>query len=168
MKKILSVAVVLAVALVMFAPTSEATFYLGASATQTKVSLDDSGFNEDDIGWKGFVGYNFIRYFGLELSYYDMGKLSDSAESIELSAAALSARGILPLGKHFELFAKVGYMAWDAKRSAVGDLDDFDLTYGAGAAVIIGSHFEIKAEYEILDVDGADVDLISLGVAWRF
>jgi OOP family OmpA-OmpF porin len=168
MNRILRVVLLLGVALVLYSPRAEASFYLGASATQTKLSIDESGINDEDLGWKAFAGYNFIKFFGMELTYYDMGKLSGGAETAELTAMSLAARGILPLGKHFELFAKVGYTGWSAKIDFSPDLDEYDLTYGAGFAVILGSHFEIKAEYEVLDVSDAEIDLISLGLAWRF
>ena len=40
MKRVLSVAVVLVAALVLFAPTSHAKIYVGASITQTSVDTD--------------------------------------------------------------------------------------------------------------------------------
>ena len=176
MKRFFGVVVVMVVALVMFAPASNAEFYLGASATTTTVQAKSVNFDEDDIGWKAYGGYNFIKYFGLELDYRDMGTMSDSSISADVTAAALSARGILPLGKHFELSARLGYMAWDFKVENDESDDDFDLTYGLGAAVIIGSHFEIRLEYEVLEIDFSDssgdtpvdVDTISLGAVFRF
>jgi OOP family OmpA-OmpF porin len=175
MKRILGVAVVMAVALVMFSPSAQAEFYLGASAMQTNLKVEDASieFNEDDLGWKVFGGYNFIKYFGLELGYYDMGKPSSDQGEVKLKGAALAARGILPLGKHFEFSARLGYMAWDASVSGDEGEDGADLTYGLGAAVIIGSHAEIRLEYEIVDagasdVDRIDIEIISLGAAFRF
>ncbi|MCZ6650057.1 MAG: outer membrane beta-barrel protein, partial [Acidobacteria bacterium] len=66
-----------------------------------------------------------------------------------------------------ELFAKAGYMAWDLE-SNVGNDDDEDLLYGAGAAWVFGSHLSIRVEYEILDIDEADLDIYSIGAAFRF
>ena len=178
MKRTLGVAVVMAVALVMFSPSAQAEFYVGASATSTTAQAKSENFDEDDIGWKIYGGYNFIKYFGLELDYRDMGSFAESGSpsSADLTAAALSARGILPLGKHFELSARLGYMAWDLKGDNTVSDDDFDLTYGLGAAFIIGSHVEIRLEYEILEFTASegtnatdvDVDTISLGAAFRF
>ena len=169
MKRILSVAVVLAAALVLFAPTSHAKIYVGGSITQTSLDVEDSSidFDEDDTGAKIFAGWTFFKFFGLEAGYYDMGNPENNQIKADITAFGLSARGILPIGKHFELFAKAGYMAWDLE-SNVGDDDDEDLIYGAGAAWVFGEHFSIRGEYEILDVDGADVDLYSLGAAFRF
>lgn len=167
MKRTLGVAVVLVAALMLFAPTSDAGIYAGASVTQTALDIDDVDFDEDDTGLKVFGGWTFFKFFGLEASYYDMGSLDNESDSVDLTAFGLVARGIIPVGEHLELFAKTGYMAWDAEAS-FGDDDDFDLTYGVGAAWVFGGHISIRAEYEILDVDGADVDLFSLGAAFRF
>jgi OOP family OmpA-OmpF porin len=166
MQRMLGIAVVLVAALVMFTPAAEAGAYVGASFTDTAVDVKDIDFDESDSGFKIFGGWNFLKFLGLEGGYYDMGKPSNSSDELDVSAWALSARGILPLGKHFELFGKAGYMAWEIDGSL--DDDDFDLTYGVGAAVIIGSRLSIRAEYEILDVDDADIDLYSLGAAFRF
>ena len=167
MKRILSVAVVLVAALVLFAPTSHAKIYVGGSITQTSLEVEESNFDEDDTGAKIFAGWTFFKFFGLEAGYYDMGNPENNLIKTDITAFALSARGILPIGKHFELFAKAGYMAWDIE-SNLGDDDGEDLLYGAGAAWVFGSHFSIRAEYEILDVDEADLDIYSLGAAFRF
>ena len=169
-KRILGFAFVTGLALVLFAPAAMAGGYVGGSIVQTKLSIDSDGFDEDDTGWKVYGGFNFFKFFGLEAGYFDMGepKEKSTGNSAELTAWALSARGILPLGSHFELFAKAGYMVWDAKLSDGFSDDDADVIYGAGVAIILGSHVEIRAEYEILDVSGADVDLVSVGAAFRF
>ncbi len=167
MKRTLGVAVVLVAALMLFAPTSDAGIYAGASVTQTALDVDDVDFDEDDTGLKVFGGWTFFKFLGLEASYYDMGSPANNLADVDLTAFGLTARGILPIGDHLELFAKAGYMAWDIE-SSLGDDDDTDLTYGAGAAWVFGGHISIRAEYEILDVDGADVDLFSLGAAFRF
>jgi OOP family OmpA-OmpF porin len=166
--KNLGLAFVTVLALLVFAPGAMAGGYVGGSILETKLAIDEDGFDEDDTGWKVFGGYNFFRFFGLEAAYYDMGEPTGNDYSADLNAWALSARGILPLGKHFELFAKVGYMAWEADLSDGFSDDDTDLTYGAGVAIIFGSHVEVRAEYEVLDVDDADLDIVSVGAAFRF
>ncbi len=167
MKRTLGVAVVLVAALMLFTPTSDAGIYAGASVTQTALDVDDVDFDEDDTGLKVFGGWTFFKFLGLEAGYYDMGSPENNQIKADLTAFGLSARGILPIGEHLELFAKVGYMAWDLELN-LGDSDDTDVIYGAGAAWVFGGHLSIRAEYEILDVGGADVDLFSLGAAFRF
>ncbi len=167
MKRILYVAVALVAAMVFFAPSADAGIYVGGSIIQTSLDVEESNFDEDDTGIKVFGGWTLFKFLGLEAGYYDMGSPENNQIKADLTAFGLSARGILPVGKPLELFAKVGYMAWDLE-SNQGDNDDTDLTYGVGAAWVFGGHISIRAEYEILDVDGADVDLFSLGAAFRF
>lgn len=167
MKRILSVGVVMVAAVMLFAPTAHAEIYVGGSVTQTAIDIDNVNFDEDDTGFKIFGGWTFFKFVGLEAGYYDMGNQENLLEDIEITAYALSARGILPIGDHFEIFAKAGYMIWDLE-SPNGDEDDNDIIYGAGIAFVFGGHLSIRAEYEILDVDGADIDLYSIGAAFRF
>ena len=47
------------------------------------------------------------------------------------------------------------------------DDDGTDFGYGAGVSLILGK-IEVRAEYEIVEFDDADMDIVSLGAAWRF
>ena len=62
-------------------------FYIGLGAGQTKIQdlkelCDDltaiggvvRDCDDKGTGWKAFVGYQFIKYLGVELGYLDMGK----------------------------------------------------------------------------------------------
>jgi len=175
MRRIAGATLLLAASLVLLAPTARAeAFYFGGSYTQSDLKLDVGGssFKDDADGWKGFVGLNFIDYFGLELAYYDLGTFNPLVQSNELSGYSLAARGIWPLGEHFELSARLGVTRWDVRTNSSIKEDGTDVTYGIGAAGIIGKYVEIRAEYEILQLDiqsaDADVDIISLGFAIRF
>ena len=125
MKRTLGAALILLAALVVFAPLSRADFYVGISVAQTTAELDEFSFDDDDAGAKIFAGKTFFKFFALEAGYYDLGDPSDSQFELEPRAVALQARGILPLGKRWELFAKAGYMGWDLG-DAPGDDDGTD------------------------------------------
>ncbi len=84
--------------------------------------------------------------------------------------------GKLPLGQHFEFFAKAGLARWDADvRGNLGDEsitlrdnDGVDPGYGLGAQVNLDS-FLIRAEYERYDFDSDyTVDAFTASVGWRF
>lgn len=156
-------------------------FYIGASAAKTDLKVDDLGdsFDLSDTTYKVFAGFRFIKYFGLEGGYVDFGNSEDVGSGIDLSVDAtawdLFAVGILPIGKHFELFGKYGYFWWDRHAEASGvvisseDESGGNPVYGAGMAFVFGEHFGVRLEYEKYKM--SDVESLSqqsLGFEFRF
>ena len=114
---------------------------------------------------------------GVEASYRDMGSYAESdtltAINADIKSYDISARGILPLGKMVELFAKVGYgnvnadgMISQGLTELSFDESDWELLYGIGIGLNFGK-FGVRAEYEAYDVD-EDLSSVSLGVLCRF
>jgi OmpA-OmpF porin, OOP family len=155
-------------------------FYAGASVGQTSIDLDDVPFDESDTSFKVFGGYSFNQHFAVELGYFDGGSqeadfgFGDSV-SVELGGLVASAVGRLPMGESFALFGKVGFASYDAEVTGrvngvvviQEDGSDEDITYGVGGEFDFGQ-FGLRAEYELLDVDGADVTMLSVGGFFRF
>jgi opacity protein-like surface antigen len=150
-------------------------FYLGAGVGQANVDGDSdfSGFDSDDTGFKAIVGYNIglvpLVDLAVEAEYVDFGKPDDSG--LELEPTALAAFGLVgvnlgPIG----VFAKLGAFSWDVDATFEGESasdDGTDVAYGLGARFQIAS-FQIRAEYEIFDVDDADVDFLSASLLYTF
>ena len=101
------------------------------------------------------------------------GTDGDDSISTDIKAADLSARGILPLGKRFELFAKLGYanISEDGQFD-IGDVQDsidgssWELLYGVGVGVKVWK-LTIRAEWEEYDVESS-LNSFSLGAAFNF
>jgi hypothetical protein len=175
--------ILMVVALVSLGSTAALAgpFYVGASAMKTNLNIDDAGasFDASDTTYKAFVGFRFLKFLGLEASYIDFGTLDDSTSGIDLSVDAtgydLFLVGVLPIGKHFELFAKAGYFSWDRNADASGVVSGSDSesgsdpVYGAGLAFILGKHIGIRVEYEKYDMTDVDtLDQESAGIDFRF
>jgi len=154
-------------------------FYVGASIVESKVKVEDSGFDFDssDTSYKIYAGYQFFKFFGLEASYLDFGSLSDSSggTDVTIDSTAWDAFlvGIIPIGEHFQIFGKYGLVAWDTDTDVSGSGSDSDSgsdpAYGAGLEVIIGKHFGIRGEYERYDIQDTDkVETYSIGADFRF
>ena len=144
-------------------------FYVGAAYGNTTLKADVStiDFDASDPGWKVYAGYRFLKLFGVEGSYVDMG--SPAEGSLELDATGWDAFGvgILPIGP-VDLFAKVGAVNWDVKAKGSGSDSGTDMAYGVGVGFHI-SKIGIRAEWEKFDAKEVDsLYMISLGVEWRF
>jgi opacity protein-like surface antigen len=148
--------------------------YLGGSIGQTGVQIDDLDFDADATSYKLIAGWRFLDWLAVEGNYIDFGSADDRVSNTrletDLSGVSLSAVGFLPAGP-VDLFARVGAVDWSADLSADGfgsdSEDGTDFTYGVGAQFRVWS-LSIRAEYEMFDLDDADVDMLSVGVTWTF
>lgn len=173
----------------------------GIGIFNTEISESDIGlkFDEDDTGFKVFGGYQFLPWLGAELAYIDGGESSVSTSDpafgsakleVDVSAITAAAVGTLPIGEMFELYGKLGIAMWDGKLTAsasgliceelelgetcaesVSD-DGTDFFWGIGAGINIGEQFNVRVEYEVLEIDpqgvNADTDFLSLSGVYRF
>jgi len=157
--------------------------YVGASYMNTNFDIEtevESGSLDSD-GWKIFGGYNLMKYFGVEVTWYDLGSfeqaIGEDSYKAEIQVFDVCARGIIPLGERFELFARVGYSnvsvdltvtdAVPVPTTTSVDATDWELLYGIGAGVKLGKRFGIRAEWESWDVE-TSLDAWSLGAYFRF
>lgn len=155
-------------------------FYVGAGLGEAWVKVDDSGFDANDTAFKVFGGYNFNRNFAVELSYIDGGKPDDrfGAGSVEVSIDGfnLSALVRAPVNDVFAVFGKLGYASYDGDVKgrignavvASGSSSEDDLSYGVGASFNVGTAFEVRGEYEAIDVSGGSFKLLSVSGVYKF
>ena len=164
-----------AVASLLLAPAAQADsgFYLGAAYGSLDIEDDGGSFDEDTAPYKIMGGYIFdVPAFDLavEVAYNDFGSQEDNAQLVSLDADGLSGYvvGGIDFGI-FGMFAKLGMVSWDADISGLisGSEDGTDPAYGVGLRLTFSS-LETRLEYELFDFDGVDVDMVSLGVLWRF
>jgi hypothetical protein len=171
-------------AAILLAPTeSKADAYIGVGIGQAGIEIEDASFpgttfDEDDFGWKAFLGYEFglpLLSLGIEGGYVDLGNPSGDVllSQVEFDADGLAAFGTLgfdigPLG----VFAKYGVISWDASLTIdgvdAGSDDGSDPAYGVGAEIGLWN-IDIRAEYEVFDIeDSEDISMVSLGLVWTF
>jgi opacity protein-like surface antigen len=151
--------------------------YVGASIGEATDKVDE--FEDSGTTFKIMGGHSFNRYFAAELAYIDAGNLRDRIDGIDVTVestgivAAVLAK--LPLGDYFSVFAKLGYAFYEEKVSLrLGDLRDSktnsadDPLYGIGGEFRLGQRFKLRAEYEVVDIDNADFDMVSVGTTFHF
>jgi OmpA-OmpF porin, OOP family len=152
-------------------------FYAGAGLGEVRDKAD--GFDGNGVGVKFFAGYSLNKYFAAEGEYIYAGTLTDTVEDIDVEVESegfvVAALGKIPLGNAFSLFAKLGYTFYDEKVTASrGGLtiseknSDEDPLYGIGADLRLGRTFQLRAEYEVVDVSNADFNLLSASAVFRF
>ena len=129
------VMILVAIACMLFSAQSraESGFFIGGSVGQANVELSDSdpvdplAFDEDDLGYKLFGGYNWqftILSLGVEAGYVNFGKPSADIPLVgmlELETTGINAFGVVgvqlgPIG----VFGKYGVMSWDAEATIDG------------------------------------------------
>lgn len=204
MKRIsLMTALALGFLLVAFTSPASAGFYYGGSVGQASADVSTTDFDDggslsgsvDDspTDWRLYGGYKFFKFLAVEASWLDMGKVtfdgtSDGsgvfydAGAVTTSQSAdgysISTLGTIPVGTSFQVFAKVGYVFWDADLtlsntafpggSLSANDDGNDLQYGAGFAWDYTGPGSLRFDYEIGEVAGVDIDNLSAGLAFRF
>jgi OOP family OmpA-OmpF porin len=152
--------------------------------------------DDKDSSWKIFGGYQINRNFAVELGYSDLGAVTASTPSfvlfplvvpaanleIEATAWELVAVGSLPVTDGFSVFGKLGvYRADTDARVDFGALgsttesdSNTDLTFGIGVRYDFTRNFGVRAEYQFYSAvaagfgEEADVDVMSVGLVWRF
>lgn len=177
-----------------FAPltaTADSGFYVGGSVGGATIEVDfgDTGIpdfpteiDEDDTAYKLFAGYKFDLPgidLGIEGGYVDFGKpdfgveVADVAVDVELDPTGFNLWGIAGIeAGPIDLFAKLGYIFWDLEASVPGTSvdesdDGADIGYGVGVGFGLGP-LQLRGEYEIYDIDDADLSMVSLGIAYQF
>ena len=142
--------------------------------------VDDVGidFSDSDNATKLFGGWRANRFVALQADYVDFGESSGAvATSVtpgtsDVQGLAPSVVGTLPLGP-IELFGRVGLMFYEIDLNLTGgrviDESGEDLVWGAGAGIDLGERFNLRLEYEKIDIEELDeADALWLNVAWKF
>ena len=171
-----------AIALFPAPALADSGFYVGTAVGGATQDIEFGGppeIEEDDTGFKVFGGYRFdmsVVDLSVELSYVDFGEaeIDTTAGQVVFDPTGINLWGIagFELG-NFDLFAKLGVIAWDLETTSfagkVSD-DGTDFALGLGAGFDIGK-VQIRGEYELHDTSNVDVSMLSmlsLGVVYHF
>lgn len=170
-------------------PACSALYVSGAAGSvSTDVSsLDSPAFDGDvddsDSAWSAGVGVSLSKYLSLEFNYADLGEISwegiyagaPISGMVEITGITVAAVAHLPLGERFELLAMGGVFAWEYDgfeiESGVRTPDEdagVDTMYGAGIqARLIGS-LSARLEYNHVELDVEDTDIVFFRLLYSF
>lgn len=176
------------------AAAQDAGFYVGGALGQAQVDLDCTGAttcDDKDTSWKIFAGYQFNRNFALEVGYVNLGEavvsgpappFGTASVKFESTAFELVGIGLLPIVDRFSIYGKLGlYRAdtdADVSVSGLGSTtvsdSNADLTFGLGLRYDFTRNLGIRAEWQRYgdvaaeDFGESDIDVISIGLHWKF
>jgi OmpA-OmpF porin, OOP family len=136
------------------AQMSVPSWYVGA-----EVGNADFG-SDDDTAIKLLAGYQFHRNIAAEVAY---GMLYDKGGA-EANALELVAVGMFPVANQLSILGKFGLAHIDADP---GDRNT-EITWGIGAQYDFNRNLGLRAQWQRYETDPDEVDLLSVGVVWRF
>ena len=164
-----------------------------------------SSVDTKDTGVYVFGGYRILRWISVEGGYIDLGKTQynfagtvtaptqqvSATLELENKGVVVNAIGTLPVSDYFDLHARAGFFVINTDITAVvrgssrigtdsGSTNSFAIQSGLGAAVNLGKHFSLSADWthyfdvgngtdENDDYDsGFDVDTVGVSAIVRF
>ena len=153
--------------------------YSGIAIGATGIDVNNTSFDETDVGFKWFGGIMVTPNLGLELAYIFGGTIDASSgpvRAVESNAFTIEAVGSIPLGEKFSLYAKAGIGFYDAyvatRAGGYYSNSDEDFIYGAGGSLAINKKFELRLEWQELGFSTSaykgDFSVLSLGFAVKF
>jgi OOP family OmpA-OmpF porin len=198
-KSILSIAAVLMTAALPLA-AADTGFLVGGGLGRSTIDIESfypeignegenlgSGYQEQhNSAWKLYGGYRFLRFVAVEASWFSLGSpqvwettVQEDPERAEVSVKGFDAFvvGILPVSNSFDIFAKVGLVAWDTDITSVQNQQVIfsesesgtDTAYGFGLGWWVGANVTLRLEGEVFTIgDYDDVALYSVGVSYTF
>ena len=181
------------------AVAAEPGFYIGGGVGQYDAQVDhplsDAGiscvfapsgvdvcarnYSDSAAIWDVMAGFQIWNWLAIQADYewYEKGESQipiSSSRNMTVSgdAAELSLKPSLPLGEHFELYARVGWNWYnlDGKYQFVkGQSNSDDAAMAAGGVGFnFTPAFSIQAEYEYVDVDAGALNAVTVRGLYRF
>jgi OOP family OmpA-OmpF porin len=154
-------------------------FGIGGGKSSMEEKTEGQKFSDDDTGSKLYAGFGMFKFFRIEGTYDKFGSFSDESGGItskaDISSYGAYVLGVLPMGKHVEVFVKAGAHYWSVDSKLSGAVTDSSSdagtssTYGVGAAFLLFKHLAIRLEHEQFNTGQTDtLKLNSLGAEFRF
>lgn len=151
----------------------------GQYSFQFEDSDDDIDFDDDSQMLKGYVGTQFNKYLSLELAYQNFDEVSDIDSYAEVDGVSLAARLAAPITESFSVYAKGGWLEWDAEVTsdlpALGEISadqsGGDIFYGAGIEYAFTTNMQVRLEYEryeLKDDFDPEMDVASVSFQYMF
>lgn len=167
-------------------------FYVGGHIGQSmyRSTCDELGgpgisCDDKDTAWKILGGYQFDRRFAVEIGYTNLGEVSargpGGTASAEASAFEIVGVGTLAINEKFAVYGKLGVYRGEVDGrintfTVTGSASESntDITGGFGVRFNLTRNVALRGEWQRYpdmggpDVGEDDIDVISIGVLFRF
>ncbi len=176
--------------------TEPGSFYIGGYIGKSFYDIDTNlagSVDNKDTSFKLIAGLQFNEFIAWELGGIDLGTASvdlssQSSNGQQRIAASSSRSGLitnlnlgLPVTEFFSIYGKLGIYSWQTDNDVYNNNEEYDswleeyldseretsVFYGIGARVT-WSHFMFSAEWERYDTEIDNVDVVSIGLLYRF
>ena len=174
-----------ALAVPAFAQDGNTGLYFGVGHGDFSTGVDDIGdvevanldFDSAESASKVFAGWRFNRLVAVQIDRVDFERSVEARDarnvlSTQTQGFAPSVVGTLPLGP-LEVFARAGVFWYDVEiernDTSLAHDSDRDPIFGAGVGFTIAERLNLRAEYEVVEIDGLDdPNAVWVTAAWRF
>jgi len=157
-------------------------FYIAGSIGSASLDEDFDGLSLDEstTAFRLTGGWQANPYFALELGYQNFGDFKETfvidgvPADIRLSADGylFGTTGRYPVWGGLDVVGRVGFFFWDgaAEINSVSQADpgDTNLYFGLGLDYNFNDRFAITSDWTRYDLDGAESDVLSAGLQFRF
>jgi hypothetical protein len=151
-------AVMAAITVAASAPALAEGWYAGLSLGRTDVDvraedlgLTRAGVDKRDWSYGARVGYDFTKFLGAEVAYYDLGRYGFGGDLLgipvngeaKLRAWNVSLVGNLPISDALSGYGKIGY----ARTKIRGGDDNTEAVYGLGGKWMVDRSWGLFGEW---------------------
>ena len=151
--------------------------WFGAGGIYSNLDPDGSGLDDDDdFGFSGTIGWQFLNYFGVNARYKDLGEFSVGSGSsnidVDVDGFTIGANAGYPITGRIAIIGGAGYYNFDTKYSGsfvsgtIGGDDEDGLYLSVGGATQIG-RIIISPELVWYDTDDADLWSLEFNFYWK-
>ena len=169
MKKLTTVAVL---AILTASSVSAEGFYVGAGISQERVK-EPCGDTCKSTNAIASIGYDINDLIAVEAeTSLPVSKTSDDGIDLSVKHTAVHLKFTLPTSGSFKPFARAGMMKgiFEAKESSnvVSNVNDTVFSYGIGAEWALSEKFGLRVDYSMIEIEGANGEVIALSSVYRF
>jgi len=164
------------------APRAEEGFYVGGAFGKAYLdeTIDSIRIDTNSNTYRVFGGYGFTPYFGVEVSYLDLGTFRDTIDvggvdvpvSVSADGFTFAGVGTLPLGGRFSAIGRFGFFFHDGESTAAGfteqDPSEANPFVGLGLAFSVSEAIDVNVGVDYLDTSDADPLFATVGLTLRF
>ena len=153
--------------------------YLGGGVGLYTLDINNTNFDDNASVAKVIAGFRISDHLAIEGDYQKLFETKDdlfgSDAKLQADAYTISIRPILPLTIFLDLYGKIGYTFYkfESKGEFLGvdigaEKNERDFTYGAGVDLHVSKRLSLRGEVTRLDIQDAEVNLVTAALLFRF